>query len=291
AGDYSVRIKDMNGTVLSETTFPVSFTQHSDRQVGIEPTDTIPIFLTVPYPPTAASVAILKNGFTLTTVEANSKLLADGINSLPNCAFAGIADEFRGKLLDDVANVAAAIKNNLANSSLQSLVGLLQTHYQTWVTNACSVSNSLQLTAGQVSQLVSESGSRILSSSGAGVVVTPPVQSIFVDKNVLTFAFERGGLLPSPQVVSVSGDRGVSIAPQFFNTSWLTVTPSANQIPAQLSISVNPAGMNPGYYASAVFLAGAAAKVTVLLHIIDPPRLNTSRTNLDFNYTFGGQAP
>ena len=90
----------------------------------------------------------------------------------------------------------------------------------------------------------------------------------------VTFQFVQGGSAPAAQTVAVTGP---SFTPSA-SASWIAV---ATQASAALSISVNPMGLAPGTYNSAVTLtpqAGTPATVDVVLTVLAPAPVLTSIT-------------
>ena len=97
-------------------------------------------------------------------------------------------------------------------------------------------------------------GSVILFTSGtaSGVlrvllsVTNPPV--IDVSQSHLDFAYAAGGPKPSPQLLWVGSTvRHIGFTATAGPSGWLAVSPSTGTTLAPLSVSVNPAGLSPGF--------------------------------------------
>ena len=120
----------------------------------------------------------------------------------------------------------------------------------------------------------------------------PPIMSL--DKTLLVFDFVTGKAAPSGQTVTVSST--VDVPTTFTvttSTSWIKVVASRLQTPATVTITVNPAGMDPGSYTGVVVFASNrdTLSLPVTLHVAGRPQLLTVPSSLAFKYTLGGAAP
>jgi uncharacterized protein (TIGR03437 family) len=76
--------------------------------------------------------------------------------------------------------------------------------------------------------------------------------TINVSPSLLNYAYQSGGNLPQAQTVAVSATSAAASG-----GSWLTVNPTSGTTPAILSVSVSPAGLNPGTYNGTITVTGA----------------------------------
>ena len=88
---------------------------------------------------------------------------------------------------------------------------------------------------------------------------TPVSPSIALSPTQASFAYTAGGLTPVPRSISISNAGGGTLSwSASSNASWLTATPSGTA-PSTLTLSVNPAGLNPNTYNGAVAVTAAGA--------------------------------
>jgi uncharacterized protein (TIGR03437 family) len=116
----------------------------------------------------------------------------------------------------------------------------------------------------------------------------------------ISFAYQQLGAAPSAKTVAITSDDGIAI-PSYTvttpaTTPWLSATPSTGSTPGSISISVNPSGMNPGTYSSAVTLASSSAAnspfpIPVALTVSIPATLQVAPTQLSFTAQQNAAAP
>jgi uncharacterized protein (TIGR03437 family) len=148
----------------------------------------------------------------------------------------------------------------------------------------------------------SYSGTVLLTSPGyasatLNVTLTVTTAAVLTSHPTsLNFAFQQGGSLPLAQSVAISSGSAVpfsaSVGP---GTPWLTVT-GGGTTPASISVSVNPAGLNPGIYSGTVALTGTQASNSPLLipvqfTIAAGITLAGQPSSLSFTYTQQGTVP
>jgi uncharacterized protein (TIGR03437 family) len=94
----------------------------------------------------------------------------------------------------------------------------------------------------------------------------------------VSFVWQEGAALPAAQAVSVkSGNSNVAfttaVAP--LGTQWITLTPPSGNLPASLSVLVNPSGLPIGMYSAIISLTAAgfpsAITIPVTLTVESPP--------------------
>jgi uncharacterized protein (TIGR03437 family) len=102
-------------------------------------------------------------------------------------------------------------------------------------------------------------------------------QTLAVSPSTVNFTYTQNGTAPTAQTVALSST-GSTAAPFTVTTSsgatWLQVTPTSGNTPANLQISVNTAGLNPGKYTGTVTINSSMAlqpaTVTVNLTVAAP---------------------
>jgi uncharacterized protein (TIGR03437 family) len=111
------------------------------------------------------------------------------------------------------------------------------------------------------------------------VTATPPS---------VTFTYQSGNALPSPQTVAVragSGTQSFTTAVSGVNSLWLTASPDSGKLPGSLSLRANPTSLSVGTYAATVTvtITGVATPLTiaVTLNVLSAPSsLTLSATSL-----------
>ena len=147
------------------------------------------------------------------------------------------------------------------------------------------------------------------SSGGTGttmqtITVTAPApapSSLGMSPTSLAFSYTQGGTAPAAKTLSVSSSgTALSYTVAASGGTWLMATGSGTT-PGNVSVSVNPAGLNAGTYNASVTVTSATASnspqtvpVTLTVAAATPapsPTLMISPTSLAFSYTQGGTAP
>jgi hypothetical protein len=82
-GDYSLQVLDKNGNILQQISFSAEF-RVSVHPLGVIETDFAPFTFAVSYPEGASIVKIFHKGEMITEIDLTTKLLNDGIDSLPS---------------------------------------------------------------------------------------------------------------------------------------------------------------------------------------------------------------
>jgi len=124
-------------------------------------------------------------------------------------------------------------------------------------------------------------------------------QTLIPTPAVLSFVWQEGGALPAAQTVSVkSGSSAVAfstaIAP--LGTEWVIITPGSGNLPASMSVLVNPSGLPIGSYAaviqfSAIGFLGTLSIPIALTVEAPPPTLVLSTNTLSFSTPPNPPAP
>jgi uncharacterized protein (TIGR03437 family) len=98
------------------------------------------------------------------------------------------------------------------------------------------------------------------------------------------------GIAPPSQTVTLPGAQGsLSVS---VNVPWVTATLSSPQLPATLTVTVNPAGLAPGSYSATITLSvnGVAMSYVIEYVVKALPSFVAIPAQMTFNY-FGGAAP
>ena len=118
--------------------------------------------------------------------------------------------------------------------------------------------------------------------------------------NSLTFNYQPGSPIPSPQVLNIATSTGAAMTANVSaNTtgggSWLVVSPGIATTPFSVIVSVNPLNVVPGTYYGNVSVApavgGAATLIPVTLAVYSVTHLVVAPESLSFNYQSGGPSP
>ncbi|PWT98365.1 MAG: hypothetical protein C5B51_29430 [Terriglobia bacterium] len=124
--------------------------------------------------------------------------------------------------------------------------------------------NPAGLSAGNYSATIT------ITPSGGAVLTIPvtltvqPAAVISATPTSLTFTYRVGGALPSAQTVQTSG--GTFAAQASPDAPWLSVSPASGGAGGSITVTANPAGLNPGAYTGTITVSGtnnAAGIVTI----------------------------
>lgn len=116
----------------------------------------------------------------------------------------------------------------------------------------------------------------------------------------LSFAFQQGGTPPGSRTIAV-GSSGSALtftaaASTMNGGNWLSVTPSGGTTPANLTVSVNPAGLTPAVYNGTITISSAGAgnsplTVSVTFTVTAAPTISATPGSLSFGFQIGGTPP
>jgi uncharacterized protein (TIGR03437 family) len=165
-----------------------------------------------------------------------------------------------------------------------------------------------QLTAGTYSGSVTVSAGGQVSTVSVVAVVTGSQPTLSLSQTGVTFSAVSGGTATSPQTIAVlnqgAGTLSFSASTSTISGgSWLNISPSSGSSSASSSgsvtVSVNPAGLQPGtYYGKVSFSSTTATNsaqiASVVLNVVSPansPGASALPTGLIFVGTFGGTDP
>ena len=125
--------------------------------------------------------------------------------------------------------------------------------------------------------------------AAAGLTATPAA---------LSFTSQLGAAGPGAQVLSVGGTNGLAFTTSSSSTSgggWFSVSPATGTSPANITVSVNTAGLSAGSYAGSITFTptagGQASTVPVTLAITAAPALSTGKSALAFAFEAGATNP
>jgi uncharacterized protein (TIGR03437 family) len=125
--------------------------------------------------------------------------------------------------------------------------------------------------------------------------------TLAVSPTAMSFAYQSGGSAPNGQALAISSSTGdvlsfAATATTYSGGNWLSVSPSSGSTPANVSISVNPAGLGAGTYSGSVTISSTGASnspqsISITLTVSATPALTISQATLGFSYQLGGAAP
>ncbi len=144
----------------------------------------------------------------------------------------------------------------------------------------------------------------ITSGDASNSPITVPVTLAVIGANTLTaspnslsFLYQAGGTLPASQSVAVGSTvsaLGFTATASTNSGHWLSVTSSGATTPANLTVSVNPAGLTPNTYTGAITLtsgSGTPVNVPVTLTVTAATSLTSTPSSLTFTYLSGTPPP
>lgn len=148
-GNYAVRVLDNAGQTLAELTLPISFTIHVEP-LGIQPTDTVPLLVAIPYGNTAATIEIMREGQVLTTVSTTSKLLQDAIDAIPDFGFIMAPSQRRNALHNKVNAIEHMLTVGNTMGAQQALVSDVRPTVERWLVDGYIKTQPVQLEKNEV---------------------------------------------------------------------------------------------------------------------------------------------
>ena len=150
--------------------------------------------------------------------------------------------------------------------------------------------NPAALAAGNYQGTINVSGS---DGSTVSVTVTLVVSGIsnVANPTSLVFVAQHGGAPPAAQTVAINGF-GAATYTATVNAVWLSISSTHGAAPTQITVSVNPTGLDAGTYSGQVQinLNTHIQNIQVIFTISANPVLTTNTGTLVFSY-FGGSFP
>ena len=128
---------------------------------------------------------------------------------------------------------------------------------------------------------------------------TCAAQSLSVSPSWLSFSYQIGGGIPTPQNLTVSTTSGTTTFSVQVITSppgWISVSPTSGTTPSSLTVAINPSGLVAGQYRATLQFASPTQSVyrTVSVDLAvtaPPPSFTIEPTSLSFVYAVGGAVP
>ncbi|HVN05872.1 MAG TPA: hypothetical protein VMT86_15730 [Bryobacteraceae bacterium] len=108
----------------------------------------------------------------------------------------------------------------------------------------------------------------------------------------LVFVAQQGEAAPPGQTVTIGGSINATYTATT-SESWIIISAASGRAPAQITVSVNPAGLQPNTYIGsvAVIVSGHTQGVQVTLTVSANPVLMTGVGSFVFNFAGGSAAP
>jgi len=164
-----------------------------------------------------------------------------------------------------------------------------------WITITSSASGSGNGTVNYTVAANSSAGSRAGTLTIAGqtfTVTQAAAATLSVSPATLSFTAQRGGANPAVQGLQVTASDASSIPwTATSSAAWLSVSPASGNTPANVSVSVNIAGLAAGSYTAQVSLASGGstpATVSVSLNVSETPAvIGASPASLQFTTSAG----
>jgi len=125
--------------------------------------------------------------------------------------------------------------------------------------------------------------------------LTPPaVTTLELGSASVSWLMTAGGVAPAPRTVGVTGTFGLAFTASVLpGAAWLRVAPASASVPANLSISVAPAGLAPQIYTGriAVMGGGLVREIAVQLEVTAQPRLEVEPAQVSLASSEGSTVP
>ena len=161
-GNYSIQIIDFNGTLISETLFAAPFATYVDP-IGVIETNITGFAFAIPFPDTTSTIQIRYNNETIITLNPNTKILHDAIDSIPDHGF--VDNPKRVGRRKALHNKIDAIEQMLAENNIigarNKLKFDVKDKLQKWLVDDYEKTNPLQLTKDEVLALIDEIVNRL----------------------------------------------------------------------------------------------------------------------------------
>ncbi len=139
----------------------------------------------------------------------------------------------------------------------------------------------------------------LLMAVSLGYLDTARAQNtISVSPTQLSFTAQAGGAPPAAQILSVTGSQaGIAflatpVYPSGATVQWLSLQQNGTATPGTISVTVNPAQLQPGSYSAVVFISAPnVVQVPVSLTVTSPSPLTVSPATLSFSHQIGSTLP
>lgn len=127
------------------------------------------------------------------------------------------------------------------------------------------------------------------------------IGTLTVSPGSLTFTQTQGGAAPAAQSLNLSGTGAQALSFTAITStsnggSWLTVTPTAGNTPATLSVSADGSTLSAGTYTGSITItalnaAGSPQTIPVTLNVAAAPTISLTPAALSFSYQVAGAVP
>jgi hypothetical protein len=197
ASVYSAQMRSADGALLA--TMP--FTPASTMIVGAEERQLAwkPVVISVPYPPTTATVEILKDGKGLATFIPQTKLLKDAVLDLPDGAFVIMPTQRRAALIDYLDSAETALRNqNWTTGQLQ--LNQFKSSLAEWLAVDYEVEDALQVGRQALDVLTTNSVERVNA-------IAPPALACDTDADADIDSLDLQNIRQANGLLAQPGDR------------------------------------------------------------------------------------
>jgi 6-phosphogluconolactonase (cycloisomerase 2 family) len=155
-----IQVRDFVDAVIGETSFDTDFLVHVDP-IGVRETDVAPFALALPFPKSAATLTIQREGTVLLRVNLFTKLLQDAVELIPDLGFVQNPSERRKALHNKIDALDTILNRRDFNAARNKLVNDIRQKLQEWLLPDYPVASKLQLTRIEIVQLVDDLISRL----------------------------------------------------------------------------------------------------------------------------------
>jgi len=155
SGDYSIQLIDQTGLTIQEISFGGPF-EILIEPFGVVETDFAPFVLTIPYTKNIWEIQIQYKEEMLIKINPNTKLLHDGVDSIPDHGFINNPEQCRNALHNKIEAVEKMIEQDNLKGAVNKLKFDIKDKFEKWLVDGYEVENSLQLSKEEVIELVDE---------------------------------------------------------------------------------------------------------------------------------------
>jgi uncharacterized protein (TIGR03437 family) len=144
-------------------------------------------------------------------------------------------------------------------------------------------------------------GDGVIDAKDIAICQAPPpppqLPTISVDKTTLVFDYVSGDPAPTAQTIQVTGSQpNLQFQVSTNGTPWLVVTPLSGATNATLKVTIDPTKVQIGNTSTFLTILGqntspGQINVTIVLHVLEPPRLTLIPNILTFQWQQGARLP
>ncbi len=150
-GDFSVKVLDGAGRVLTETVFGLSFVIPADEPIK---RDSAAFSLAVPFPVEATTVQVTQKGRTVLAMNIGEKLLRDAVASIPDYGFKTNPAQRRNALLQKIDAFERGLSPTPGVGTRQKLANDIRKDLEDWLIDGYLVDSPLRYTKAGLLELV-----------------------------------------------------------------------------------------------------------------------------------------